>query len=184
MDGNVRYVANAPEKNDYVAERAANVDAQHPFAALLSCADSRVGPEIIFDEGLGDIFVVRVAGNFADDDGLASLEYAVEHLGVPLVLVLGHSYCGAVQAAIKVVTEHAELPGHEPKLVEAIRPAVIAAQARHPNDLIAAAVEENVRLNVKRLTEDRPILAEALGSGKLGIQGGVYDLGTGKVALL
>ena len=184
MDGNLRYVANAPQKRDYAAGRVANVKAQHPFAAVLSCSDSRVEPELVFDQGLGDIFVVRVAGNIADDDGLASLEYAVEHLGVPLVTVLGHSNCGAVQAAVSRLTEHAELPGHLSELIKFIEPAVIAAQARHPSDLVAAAVEENVNLNVQRLKEDTPVLADALKSGKLGIRGGVYDLATGKVALL
>ena len=99
-------------------------------------------------------------------------------------MVLGHSNCGAVQATVKAVTERAKLPGHEPELVKALEPAVIAAQARHPSDLIAAAVEENVNLNVRRLKEDTPVLADALESGKLGIKGGVYDIASGKVALL
>jgi carbonic anhydrase len=101
------------------------------IAAILSCADSRVSPELLFDQGPGDLFVVRLAGNFVDDDGLASLEYAVKFLGAPLLMVLGHSNCGAVDAAIKVVKEGAELPGHLPELVDSIKPAVIAAQARH-----------------------------------------------------
>ena len=116
--------------------------------------------------------------------GLASLEYAVHFLGVPLLMVLGHSDCGAVGAAIKVVTERAELPGHLPELVKAIEPAVIAAHGRHPGDLLAAAIEENVRLNVMRLIDDAPILSDALATKKIAVSGGVYDLATGKVSLI
>jgi carbonic anhydrase len=127
---------------------------------------------------------VRVAGNFVNPDGLASLEYAVNFLGVPLLMVLGHSNCGAVGAAIKAVTERAELPGHLPELVKAIEPAVIAAHGRHPGDLLAAAIEENVRLNVMRLIDDAPILSDALAAKKIAVSGGVYDLATGKVSLI
>ena len=144
------------------AGRAARVSAQYPIAAILSCADSRVSPELLFDQGPGDLFVVRVAGNFVHDDGLASLEYAVKILGVPLLIVLGHTNCGAVDAAIKVVKEGAELPGHLPELIESIKPAVIAAQAGHPADLLATAIEENVKLNVKRLHADEPIVPRPL----------------------
>jgi carbonic anhydrase len=143
-----------------------------------------VAPELVFDQGPGDVFVVRLAGNFLNDDGFASLEYAVKFLGAPLVMVLGHTNCGAVAAAVKVVQEHAELPGHLPDLVNSIEPAVIAAHAKHPSDLVAAAIEENVRLNVKRLDDDAPILSEALAAKKIDIVGGIYDLATGKVGLL
>ncbi len=95
MQGNERYAANAPDHKDYSAGRAARVSAQFPIAAILSCADSRVSSELAFDQGPGDLFVVRLAGNFLDDDGLASLEYAVRFLDVPLLMVLGHSNCGA-----------------------------------------------------------------------------------------
>lgn len=184
MQGNERYVANAPEQNDHSASRAARVSVQYPIAAILSCADSRVSPELLFDQGPGDLFVVRVAGNFVHDDGLASLEYAVKILGVPLLMVLGHTNCGAVDAAIKVVKEGAELPGHLPELIESIKPAVIAAQAGHPADLLAAAIEENVKLNVKRLHADEPIVSEALAAKKVAAVGGIYDLATGKVSLI
>jgi carbonic anhydrase len=125
-----------------------------------------------------------VAGNFVNEDGLASLEYAVKMLGVPLMMVLGHSNCGAVSAAIKVVMERAELPGHLPELIDSIKPAVIAAHARHPGDLLAAAIEENVKINVKRMYDDVPILSEALAAKKIAVVGGVYDLATGRVGLL
>src|SRR5215813_6822940 len=121
--------------------------------SLQRCSDSRVAPELLFDQGPGDVFVVRLAGNFLDDDGFASLEYAVKFLGAPLVMILGHTNCGAIDAAIKVVKEGIELPGHLPELIKSIEPAVIAAHARHPSDLVAAAIEENVRLNMKRLED-------------------------------
>jgi carbonic anhydrase len=184
MQGNARYAANAPQERDFSAGRAARVSVQHPIAAILSCADSRVAPELAFDQGPGDLFVVRVAGNFVDDSGLASLEYAVAVLHVPLLMVLGHSNCGAVDAAIKVVKERAELPGHLPLLVKAIEPAVIAAHALHPSDLLAAAIEENVKINVKRMRDDEPIVSEALAAKKIAAVGGVYDLATGKVTLI
>lgn len=184
MEGNARYAANAQEQKDYSAGRAARVTAQYPIAAVLGCSDSRVAPELAFDQGPGDIFVVRIAGNFVDDNGLASLEYAVKFLGAPLIMVLGHGNCGAVAAAVQVVTARAELPGHLPDLIKAIEPAVIAAHGRHPSDLVAASIEENVGLNVKRLKTDEPILTEALAAGKIDVVGGVYDLASGKVRLL
>lgn len=184
MEGNARYAANTPQEKDYSAGRASRAVAQYPIAAVLGCADSRVSPELAFDQGPGEIFAVRIAGNFANDDALASLEYAVKFLGVPLILVLGHSKCGAVDAAIKVVQENATLPGHLPELVDSIKPAVLAAQARGASDLLAAAIEENVKLTVKRLDEDAPILSEPFASKKIDIVGGVYDLATGKVSLI
>jgi len=108
----------------------------------------------------------------------------VKILSVPLLMVLGHTNCGAVDAAIKVVKEGAELPGHLPELIESIKPAVIAAQAGHPADLLAAAIEENVKLNVKRLHADEPIVSEALAAKKVAAVGGIYDLATGKVSLI
>ncbi len=184
MQGNARYAAGDNECKDYTVGRAERAGAQYPIVSVLSCSDSRVSPELVFDQGPGDVFVVRVAGNFVNPDGLASFEYAVEILGVPLLMVLGHTNCGAVSAAVKVVTERAELPGHLPELVESIEPAVIAAHGRHPSDLVAAAIEENVRLNVKRLIDDTPILADALEAKKIAISGGVYDIATGKVNLI
>jgi carbonic anhydrase len=184
MEGNARYVAGECECRDYSVGRAARAEAQYPIAAILSCSDSRVSPELLFDQNPGDIFVVRLAGNFLDDDGFASLEYAVHFLGAPLVMVLGHTNCGAVAAAVKVVQERVELPGHLPELIKSIEPAVIAAHARHPSDLVAAATEENVRLNVKRLIDDAPIMSDALAAKKIAVSGGIYDIATGKVGLI
>jgi carbonic anhydrase len=184
LEGNARYIAGECECVDYSVDRAARAQSQYPIAAILSCSDSRVSPELIFDQNPGDIFVVRLAGNFLDDDGFASLEYAVHFLGAPLVMVLGHTNCGAVAAAIKVVKERIELPGHLPELIKSIEPAVIAAHGKHPSDLRAAATEENVRLNVKRLIEDAPIMSDALAAKKIAVSGGIYDIATGKVGLI
>ena len=184
MQGNARYMAGEMDEKDFSVDRAARAAAQFPIAAILGCADSRVSPELLFDQGPGDVFVVRLAGNFLDDDGFASLEYAVKFLGAPLVMVLGHTNCGAIDTAIKVVKERIELPGHLPELIKSIEPAVIAAHGRHPSDLLAAATEENVRLNVKRLIENAPIMTDALAAKKIAVAGGIYDIATGKVNLI
>ena len=184
MQGNARYVAGECECKDYSVGRAARAEAQYPIAAILGCSDSRVSPELLFDQNPGDLFVVRLAGNFLDDDGFASLEYAVHFLGAPLVMVLGHMNCGAIAAAVKMVKERVELPGHLPELIKSIEPAVIAAHGKHPSDLVAAATEENVRLNVKRLIDDAPIMSDALATKKIAIAGGIYDIATGKVTLI
>ncbi len=184
MDGNARYVANTPNVRDYSARRAAAVAGQAPFAAILSCADSRVIPEHAFDQGQGDLFVVRLAGNFVDDDGLASLEYAVRFLGTRLIMVLGHSNCGAVDAAIKVIKENAELPGHLPDLIKSIKPAVEIARKTEGGDLLDRAISENVKLNAERVRSADPILSDAVKGQGLKVVGGVYELATGKVGLL
>ena len=182
--GNARYVANEPKERDFSAGRAARVEGQYPIVAVLACADSRVPPEIVFDQGPGKVFVVRDAGNVVSTYGLASMEFAVAVLGVPLILVLGHSGCGAVAAALQSVRERSKLPGHLPELVEAIQPAVNAAHGKHPSDLLTATIEENVRLGMRRLKTQSEILGAAVASGKLGMAGGVYDLATGKVELI
>jgi carbonic anhydrase len=184
MQGNARYAANTSSNKDYSAGRAARVSAQYPIAAIVGCADSRVAPELAFDQGPGDLFVVRVAGNFVNDDILASLEYGVEFLGVPLIMVLGHTQCGAVGAAVKVLQEGARLPGHLPELVRAIRPAVRIAQAEHGADLVAQATIENVRLNTNRLTVSKPLIGPYVKSGRVKVVGGIYDLATGRIALV
>ena len=184
LDGNARYVANTLRERDYSAGRAARVQAQYPIAAILSCADSRVAPELAFDEGPGELFVVRVAGNFMTQDLLASLEYGVQILGVPLIMVLGHTKCGAVDAAIKVLKTNAALPGHLPELVAAIKPAVIVAERTQKGDLLENAIAENVRRQVARLKTAPPVVQKFYAGKKIDIVGGVYDLATGKVALV
>ena len=182
MDGNARYAANTSTNRDYSAGRAARVSGQYPIAAILSCSDSRVAPELAFDQAPGDLFVVRVAGNFVNEDGLASLEYAVKFLNTPLIMVLGHSNCGAVDAAIKVLKEGATLPGHLPDMIREIKPAVEAAKKNKPDDLLAAAITENVRRGVRRLETAKPILADFVQANKVKVVGARYDLATGKIA--
>lgn len=184
LDGNARYAANTSTNKDFAAGRAARATAQYPIAAIVSCADSRVSPELVFDQGPGMLFVTRVAGNFVEDDGLASLEYGVQFLGVPLLVVLGHSGCGAVSATIKVVQEGTKLPGHLPGLVDALKPGIEAAIARKPADLLAEATNENVRHNVRRLQSAGPIVSAFVAAGKVKVVGGVYDIATGTVNLV
>jgi carbonic anhydrase len=155
------------------------VSGQHPHAVILTCADSRVPPEIVFDQGLGDIFDVRVAGNIAGDAEIASIEYAVEHLHTPLVVVMGHQSCGAVAAAV----EGGEAPGHLPTLLQAIRPAVDEAR-KLKGDLATNAVRVNVEHVVAQLRSSKPVLAGVVASGKLQIVGAVYSLETGTVTWL
>lgn len=184
MQGNARYAMNTPNQRDFSAGRAARAQGQWPIAAILSCADSRVAPELLFDQAPGDLFVVRVAGNVVDLDLLASLEYAVHFLGVPLIMVLGHSGCGAVDAAIKVVKANAQLPGHLPELVAAIKPAAVIAGRLAPKDTLDYAIAENVRRQVARLEASPPIVQKLHREKKIDIVGGVYDIASGKVAMV
>jgi carbonic anhydrase len=165
-------------------ERRAQVaPCQQPLAAILSCADSRVPPELVFDQGLGDLFVIRVAGNTADDVALGSLEYAVEHLGVRLVMVLGHERCGAVQAAHDLVTKGEQLPGHIAALVVTIVPAVQAAQTMS-GDVVDNAVTANVRMVTAQVRTTVPILSSHVQKGALNVVGARYDLESGAVTLI
>jgi carbonic anhydrase len=183
MEGNARYVAGKTTPRDFSADRGRLVAGQAPFAALLACSDSRVVPEFAFDAGRGDLFVVRVAGNFVEDDGLASLEYAVAALGVPLVVVLGHEGCGAVKAAIADDHDAEPLPGKLPMLVGALTPAVRLAR-KQPGDLLKNAIRENVRLQVAYLRANDPVLAPRVAAGRVLVVGGVYDLESGRVTML
>ena len=181
--GNDRYVHGTMRRHDFSMERAILAGGQNPFAGILSCADSRIGPEYAFDTGRGDIFVCRVAGNFANPDTIASFEYAVANLGTPLILVLGHEACGAVDATIKQIKNGASFPGHIPSLTEALTPAVEAVD-NQPGDLLANAIKQNVVLTVQKLQTAEPILSEAVNQKKLRVVGGVYNLKTGKVELV
>jgi carbonic anhydrase len=181
--GNRRYVRGATREHDFDSERAALTTGQNPFASILSCADSRVSPEFAFDEGRGDLFVVRLAGNFLDREGLASLEYSTAVLGVPLLVVLGHQSCGAVEAAVKLVKDHAKFPGHIGALAKAIAPAVKTA-AKEPGDLLTNAIRENVVRNVRELRESSPIISKQVAEGRVKVVGGIYSLETGKVEFL
>ena len=183
LEGNARYAANTPTARLLVGPRRACEDAD-PIAAILGCADSRVAPELVFDQSPGDLFVVRVAGNIVTPDLLASIEYGVQFLGTPLIMVVGHSGCGAVDAAIKVLKTKAVLPGHLPELVTAIKPAVIVAEKTQTGKLLDNAIAENVRRQVARLKASPPIVQKPYAGKKIDIVGGVYDIATGKIALV
>lgn len=183
MAGNARHVSGVQTCTDFLANRAALAKGQHPVAIVLACADSRVAPEYVFDQAPGRLFIIRVAGNFVDEEGLASMEYAVEHLGVPVVIVLGHSSCGALTAAVQVEQQHVELPGHLPALVQHLKEPVRTALALKPADPVAAAIRQNVIYSMHRLATERSLVASAVAEGKVRIVGGVYDLATGDVAL-
>ncbi len=180
IEGNLRYVeARAAHTNQTVARRTDLARTQHPFAIVVGCADSRVPPEILFDQGLGDLFVIRLAGNIADDAVLASIEYAVAHLGVRYVMILGHERCGAVTA----VAAGGDAEGHIPALVKAIQPAVDRVR-NQPGDLVENAVLANIALVVGQVKGSKPILADRVRRGELVVVGARYDLDDGKVAIL
>jgi len=175
--GNQRYVADKLSRPHQTAQRMMELaKGQHPFAIVLGCSDSRVPPEIIFDQGLGDLFVIRVAGNIVDDAIAGSIEFAAEELKAPLLVVLGHERCGAVSAAVK----GGEVPGHISTLVNAIKPAVVSVQGL-PGDVVDNAVRANVKNVVNQLKSTHPIVSELVISNKLKIVGGRYDLDSGKV---
>jgi len=181
--GNERYVKGVARRHDFTHEREALAQGQNPFAAILSCADSRIAPEYAFDTARGDLFVCRIAGNFASDEMVASLEYAVAVLKAPLIMVLGHGACGAVDATIKSLKDDKELPGHMPSLVEAIAPAVKAV-SKQGGDTLGNAIRQNVIDNVAKLKSTTPLLSAAVEQGKLKVVGGIYRLGDGKVGLV
>src|SRR6201994_1908518 len=164
--GNGRYVEGVARRHDFKHEREALAGGQNPYAAILSCADSRIAPEYAFDTARGDLFVCRIAGNFASDEMVASLEYAVAVLNVPLILVLGHESCGAVDATIKSLKDNKALPGHLPTLVSGLAPAVKAV-AGQPGNALDNAIRQNAIDNVAKLKGAAPILNAAIDGGKL-----------------
>lgn len=184
--GNARYAAGRSKHFGSSPHREELAAGQHPFAMILSCSDSRVPPEIVFDQGPGDLFVVRIAGNFADDDGIGSLEYAASHFGSSLLLVLGHTSCGAIHATVdtlKAGKTYASVPGNIGDIVKALSPAV-STVLHGSGDVYENATEANVRANVAALKKQGAILAPAVRSGALRVAGGIYDLKSGKVRLL
>jgi carbonic anhydrase len=187
QDGNRRFASGqalAPRRGP--EEWAALAAGQSPSAVVVGCSDSRVPPELVFDQGVGDLFVVRVAGNLVGDAGFkvqGSVEYAVAELGASLIVVLGHTSCGAVKAAVQHAADSGSLPGSIRPLVESLRPAVAEAR-RHPGDLLDNAIRANVSIGVERLRRLRPILAPAIKRRTLAVVGGVYDLPTGRVTMI
>ena len=152
---------------------------QKPFAVIVGCSDSRISPEIIFDQGLGDLFVIRVAGNIVDDVALGSIEYAVDHLGTKLVVVLGHSKCGAVTATVQGGAVH----GHVESIVQAIKPAIEAAKGL-PGDLTDNTIKANARLVADQIQYSDPILSELARLGKIVVVSAYYNIESGEVHIL
>lgn len=182
LAGNQRFVAgnlNSITRDEMAQRRAELIQGQKPFAIILCCSDSRVGPEIVFDQELGNIFVVRTAGEVLDAAGIGSIEYAVAHLGSPLLLVLGHEHCGAVAAAVADAKE----PGHIANIVKAIRP-VVAKTKGQPGDPLQNAIRANVQDIAARLRSAGPVLSERVKAGQLKVLGATLSLSTGKVELV
>ena len=179
MDGNKRYVSEKSANLHRDAKRRKEVAAgQHPFAIIMGCSDSRVPPELLFDQGFGDLFVVRTAGNIVDSIALGSMEYAVEHLGVRIIVVLGHERCGAVDATVK----GGEAPGNLKTIVDTIRPAVDRVKSGQ-GDLLARAVRSNVKMVAERIRSGSPILGPMLDAETIKIVGAYYGLDDGTVAV-
>lgn len=184
MDGNARFVKGEEINPD--RDKAARVkvnSSQRPMAIILSCADSRVAPEILFDAGVGDLFIIRLAGNTLTPEGQASMEYALAVLQCKLIMVLGHEQCGAVDAGMKAYKDGATFPGTIDTLLDSIEPAVAIASAT--GDLtLEHAIDENVRYAVKEVKLAGTIISKAIASGDVKVVGGVYHLDDGKVELL
>jgi len=183
LEGNQRYIANkSTDLNESQSRRTELASGQSPFATIFSCVDSRVPPELIFDRGLGDLFVIRTAGQVLDSAVLGSLQYGVAELKIPLLLVLGHEKCGAVKATVEAVENNATAEAEINWLVDGIRPAVEVAKGQS-GDLLDNAVKANVSLTVEHLKESS-ILSEAVEKGELQIVGARYDLDTGLVEII
>jgi len=179
MEGNQRFAQHHPQYPDQTQARLQEVaQAQHPFATVLSCADSRVPVELLFDQGVGDIFDVRVAGNISTPETVGSIEYAVALLGTPVLMVLGHERCGAVTAAV----DHEVLPGDIGSFIDAILPAVDRSKGQS-GDAVENAVVANVRYQMEQVGRS-PMIRDRLRSGALKLVGGRYDLDTGRVTLI
>jgi carbonic anhydrase len=183
LKGNQRYIDGVSKRHDFKHEREALAGGQNPYAGILSCADSRIAPEYAFDSGRGDLFVCRVAGNFANTDSVASLEYGVAVLGAPLILVLGHDSCGAIDATIKSLKDNTTLPGQMPSLVAGLAPAVKAV-AQQPGNQADNAIRQNVIDTVAKLKSATPILSAAVEQRKLKVVGGIYRLRDGRVDMI
>jgi carbonic anhydrase len=182
--GNLRFMRDAAiHCNKNLDRRAEVAGEQHPFAIVLGCSDSRVPPEVIFDQRLGDIFTVRNAGNVANSTAIGSIEYAVERFGSPLLMVLGHERCGVVMATLEAVEKHEKAPGHIEAIVEAIRPAAMSVIGEH-GDVLYNAIVANVKNVAASLHAQSLIIQRAVERGKLRIVSARYGLVDGRVTVL
>ena len=180
-EGNQRFVSGQSIKPNQDIHRIKEVaSGQNPFATVVGCSDSRVPNEIIFDQGVGDLFIVRTAGQVSTYASWGSIEFAEEVLGTKLIVVLGHTNCGAVTAAVTIP----EVPGHIVTLINAIKPAVERAKAQHPEDLLDASIRENIRTQVEQLRNLEPVLAKRDREGSIQIVGALYHLESGEVEFL
>ena len=180
MRGNERFAKGAMEHHNQEPHRRTDLaHEQHPFAVVVGCSDSRVPPEVVFDQGLGDLYVVRLAGGVVEKEGLGSIEYAVLRFDPPLIVVLGHERCGVVEAAVKA----GYVPGNLGDLIGYIKPAIIRATAR-PGDPVDNVLRAHVALTVERLRAESGVLADRVRAGRLQIVGARYDLDTGIVEVL
>ena len=183
QQGNQRFVSGDPKhpNTDAARRHETFTGGQHPFVTLMTCSDSRVPVELIFDQGIGDVFVIRVAGNVSNTDEIGSIEYGVGHLHTPLLVVLGHTRCGAVTA----VVEKAELHGNIPPLVERIKLAAAKARRKHPKldgeDFLHQAIRENVWQSIEDALANSAETRELVKEGKLRVVGAIYDLDSGSV---
>lgn len=183
--GNKRFVDGKPLRQDFERQIAKTADGQAPYATVLSCLDSRIPPEIVFDQGIGDLFVGRVAGNIEDINMLGSFEFATAVVGTKLLVVMGHTSCGAVGGAC----ENVKL-GNLTHLLAEMRPPVELVQARHPGENVCAAphmdeiAEENVKKTVRDIRERSRTISDLESEGKLKVVGAMYDIATGKVRFL
>jgi carbonic anhydrase len=183
LAGNRGFMAgNLDSLDNLVTRRSQVASSQSPIAVIVSCSDSRVPPELVFDQTLGEVFVVRTAGQVIDEAARSSIAYAVDHLNSPLVVVMGHSRCGAVEAAVAAI-QGASIPGYAFRLAEAIGPAVRRVQGQ-PGDLLDNAIRANVRLGVEQIQASEPLLAEDVRQGRLTVVGAYYDFQTGQVTIL
>ena len=181
IDGNKRFVEGKSIKPNQDYNRIKEVaGAQHPFATIVGCSDSRVPNEIIFDQGVGDLFIVRTAGQVSTYASWGSIEFAEEVLGTKLIVVLGHTQCGAVNAAVTLP----EVPGHIVTLINAIKPAVARARMLPHDNLLEASIKENVLMQVEQLKNLEPVLAKRVREGSIKIVGAIYHLNTGKVEFI
>lgn len=180
LDGNKRFAGSKQIHPNQDKERRDEVSkGQKPFAVVIGCSDSRIPPEILFDQGIGDLFIIRLAGNIVDDLALGSIEYAADHLGTRLIVVLGHSKCGAVTATVQGGDAH----GHVAGIVNAIIPAVEKAKEA-PGDLVDNAIRENAKLVAANIASSKPILEKMVEEGKIAVVTLYYDIDTGLVEIL